>query len=312
MKILCIGLTVCDIAIKPVTPEVLKQDSTPSEFIRLSVGGDAFNVATNLLTLGIDTTLISAIGTDPFGVFSLGYAKETGISVENIQIVETPTSVTAILIHPEGERNYVVQRGASHYLQQQQVSDEAICEHDIVYVGSACDIPGLDSGGLQVLFARAQARGKVTALDVTGNPDRKQGEALLPVLRHVDIFLPSIYEVESLYGIDHPARAAAFFHELGIATVVIKMGHNGVYVSNGKESLQLPACANKVVDTTGAGDALVSGFLAAYSKQMSLEECAKVGNAAGGVCVGKVGSSRTLQSFAGLLEKAGLQTTVNS
>ena len=39
---------------------------------------------------------------------------------------DSPTSVTAVLIHPDGERNFVVQKGASQQLREEEISDEII------------------------------------------------------------------------------------------------------------------------------------------------------------------------------------------
>lgn len=110
IKILCVGLMVCDLLIKPVTRETLSADSAKAEAIRMLVGGDAFNVASNLSALGTETTLYSAVGEDAFGAFALDYAEKLGVSTQWIKTTDGPTSVTAVLIHPDGERSFVVQR----------------------------------------------------------------------------------------------------------------------------------------------------------------------------------------------------------
>ena len=47
----------------------------------------------------------------------------------------------------------------------------------------------------------------------------------------------------------------------------------------------------ETVDGTGAGDAFIAGFLAAYLKGLSLLECAKIGNAVWALCVGAMGAT---------------------
>jgi ribokinase len=79
--------------------------------------------------------------------------------------------------------------------------------------------------------------------------------------------------------------------------VVIKCGPEGcVALSEGFEYAS-PGFPAEVVDTTGAGDAFVSGFLAARERGFALPECLDVANAAGAVCVGRVGASGTLSDF---------------
>jgi ribokinase len=66
----------------------------------------------------------------------------------------------------------------------------------------------------------------------------------------------------------------------------------------------------EVVDTTGAGDAFVSGFLAARERGCALPDCLAYANAAGAVCVGRVGASGTLEGFEQLsrMVKGGHET----
>ena len=116
---------VCDLMVKPVTEQVLREDTSQAEMIRMQVGGDAFNVASNLAALGVETALYSAVGRDASG-FALAYAEKLGVPAQWIQKTDRPTSVTAVLIHPDGERNFVVQKGASQQLREEEISDELL------------------------------------------------------------------------------------------------------------------------------------------------------------------------------------------
>lgn len=306
IKILCVGLMVCDLLIKPVTRETLSADSAKAEAIRMLVGGDAFNVASNLSALGTETTLYSAVGEDAFGAFALDYAEKLGVSTQWIKTTDGPTSVTAVLIHPDGERSFVVQRGASHELKERQISDDLLRQYDLLYIGSACGIPGLDGEGLTKLLHRAKVLDCKTAMDITGNPTRRSAAQLLPALPNLDFFLPSAYEAMDLSGRDSPGKAADYFHEKGVPVVAVKMGGQGALLSAGGKQEVFPAYEGPVVDTTGAGDAFVAGFLAALSRGESLPGCVQIGNGAGAKCVERLGSSGTLPDYQELISFTGL------
>lgn len=301
IKVLCIGLMVCDLMIKPVTEKTLSEDTSRAEMIRMQVGGDAFNVASNLTALGVETALYSGVGKDVFGDFALDYAKKLGVSTQWIQKADGPTSVTAVLIHQDGERNFVVQEGASHQIREDQISDELLMAYDLIYIGSACGIPGLDGNGLTRLLERAKALGRMTAMDITGNPTRENMAQVLPAMAQLDYFLPSSYEAMALSGEKTPEGAAAYFHRQGVPIVAIKLGKQGALLSDGKRQERFATYEGTVVDTTGAGDAFVSGFLAGVSREKNLSDCVKIGNGAGTLCVGKMGASGALPSFENVL-----------
>jgi sugar/nucleoside kinase (ribokinase family) len=92
-------------------------------------------------------------------------------------------------------------------------------------------------------------------------------------------------------------EAARAFAALGPRTVVVKCGPEGCVALSEGIQYTSPGFPAEVADTTGAGDAFVSGFLAARERGYALPECLAFANAAGAVCVGRVGASDTLQGF---------------
>ena len=109
-----------------------------------------------------------------------------------------------------------------------------------------------------------------------------------------------------LSGRDSPGKAADYFHEKGVPVVAVKMGGQGALLSAGGKQEVFPAYEGPVVDTTGAGDAFVAGFLAALSRGESLPGCVQIGNGAGAKCVERLGSSGTLPDYQELISFTGL------
>jgi sugar/nucleoside kinase (ribokinase family) len=302
--ILCVGIAVCDVLIKPVSPETLSRDTTRAQFVKLLGGGDAFNAAGNLAALGVKVRLVAGVGRDELGGLIRASLERQGVEARLVE-KDLPTSASAALIRPDGERSFVSFAGASHALAEPDIDGAAFDGAGLMYVGSALDLPGMDGEGMAALMRRAKDAGLVTALDVTGEAARAHMAQLSQVLRHVDIFLPSLREAAGLTGIEEPLEAARMFSQLGPRTVVVKCGAEGcVALSDGME-YRLTGFPAEAVDTTGAGDAFVSGFLAAREKGFAFEDCLKYANAAGAVCVGKVGASGTLPGFARLSEMVG-------
>jgi len=135
--------------------------------------------------------------------------------------------------------------------------------------------------------------GKITALDTAWNPEVKWTEVLKPCMEHIDFFMPSYEEAAKISGEREPEKIADVFIKMGVKVAVIKLGKDGCFIksSNGEKYL-IPAYKNvKLVDTTGAGDAFCAGFLTGLSKDWSLYECGKFGNAAGSHSIMEIGAS---------------------
>ena len=298
MKILCAGLAVCDVLVKPVTADSLRSDTTAVEQIVLAGGGDAYNVACNLAAMGVSVSLVSRVGDDELGGWLLNQARSRGIADGLIVRRGERTSASIVAIHPDGERSFFSYKGACHAMRQEDVTDSLLAAHDVFYLGSAFDLPGIDAAsGLLPLFERARRAMCFTVLDLTTDLTPADLPALRPALPHLSLFIPSQGQALGLTGTTDPEQAARRFRELGCETVVIKMGANGCLVLSEDGCVRLPAYPTTVVDTTGAGDAFVSGYLAAHTRGMKPADCARHGNAAGAVCIGTIGANGALKDF---------------
>lgn len=300
MKVLCVGLMVCDIIAKPVEKKMLEKDHSKIRCIHIRNGGDAFNVACNLVSLGIENCLHSAVGRDTIGAVVLENARNAGVCTDQIVIEDRETSASLVMIQKDGERHFLSQNGASQFLTGKKIPDDLLEESDILYIGSACDLPGLDGENLHCLLERAKAHQMITVMDVTGNPGREELVKLKDSLPLIDFFMPSNYEAQNLTGTESEEAAAKALIALGVKTVVIKRGSKGslMLTADNPESIEyFPAYKMDAVDSTGAGDAFVSGFLAAYCKKYPIGQCIEIASLTGADCVRTLGASGNLKNI---------------
>ena len=95
-----------------------------------------------------------------------------------------------------------------------------------------------------------------------------------------DYFFPSAEDAEQLSGLKKPDALVDWAHGLGAKNVFLKLGKDGVIVSDGKTRTRIPGHKVKAVDGTGAGDCFCGATLARLAKGDSLVEAARYGNAA--------------------------------
>lgn len=75
-------------------------------------------------------------------------------------------------------------------------------------------------------------------------------------------------------------RAADWFLEQGVQRVFVSLGPEGVFWADKDASGVLPSACEKVVDTTGAGDAMCAGIIDGCLDGLATEQCAARGNEA--------------------------------
>ena len=111
---------------------------------------------------------------------------------------------------------------------------------------------------------------------------------LMNVLKyHPFLIKPNNHELGEMFGVtlesdDEIAEYARKLQEMGARNVLVSMAGDGAILvtEDGSVLKQLPP-AGEVVNSVGAGDSMVAGFLAGYLKTGSYEEALKLGTAAG-------------------------------
>ncbi|MGA2642398.1 MAG: carbohydrate kinase family protein, partial [Spirochaetia bacterium] len=198
-----------------------------------------------------------------------------------------------------GERTFLHCYGANGAFTDEDVDYEILKKSKIVFVGGFMLMPEFDGEACARVLKRAKALGKYTALDTAWDTKERWMDALRPSLAYIDLFIPSYEEAVMFCNKTEPEEIADFFLETGVQTIVIKLGEKGCFVKNETgQKYAVPAYKNiKTVDTTGAGDSFVAGFLTGLLKGMNLYECGKFANAVGAHCVMEVGASTGIKSY---------------
>ena len=91
-------------------------------------------------------------------------------------------------------------------------------------------------------------------------------------------------------------RMADFFLQKGAANVVIKLGSKGSYFKNQEKCFYTDPFEVTPVDTTGCGDNFTAGFIHAFLKGLSMEECVRFASAAGALNSLGLGASSYIRS----------------
>lgn len=293
-KVTVIGAAIVDIFAGALDKEIFTKGSVPAWDIGMSCGGDALNEAVILSALGNSTEIISLLGDDEAG----GIVKKCldGKKVDTRKITvssDISTGTNIVLVDGEGERYFITNPGST----LRKLSKEHILPHlddagDIVSFASIFVSHKLTVSDMEEVFRQIKATpGRILVADMTTAKNGEMIKDLEPILKYIDYIIPNEKEASILTGESDPVKSAELFLEHGANTVIIKCGKEGCIYKSAYEEGRIQAYSNvKVIDTTGAGDSFVAGFIHGLSKGLSLQDSCRYGCAVSSVVVEHMGT----------------------
>jgi sugar/nucleoside kinase (ribokinase family) len=304
-KVLVIGELNPDLIVSGLTaPPTLGQEILASG-IHLVLGSSSAICAAGLARLGAQVDLVARVGLDHYGDFVTDQVHLRGVGTRHIiHDRATPTGVTISLTYPN-DRALVTYLGAIALLQASDVNTAIFKHYGHLHV-SAYFLQRKLQKGLPDLFQQAHRAGLTVSLDTGHDPDETWGgETLQATLEQVDVFLPNEIEARAIAGTEQTEAALGKLAER-VRTVVIKCGANGALARRDGQIARSPGFRVATVDTTGAGDSFVAGFLFAHVVQaLPLKESLRFANACGALSTTEYGGAAgqpTLEQVQAFLE----------
>ncbi len=251
------------------------------------VGGTAANTAVDLALLGLSVDLQGLVGNDPFGVWLRTELQSAGVNIEAVGVTDAaPTSVTLVFRDESGESSFLKQPGANEHVGPDSLPAENT-KASVLHIGGLLGLPGIegsDTAWLQRLKGQV-----VLSADTTRTIER--ASAIEPFLPLLDLLFLNQMEGEAVSGSHDPDDIVRQICARGPSRVVLKIGSGGCIVGDEAGVRHFPAFQVPAVDTTGAGDAFVAGFLVGVVRDWTLEDCARLANAAGAATIAKRGAT---------------------
>lgn len=270
------------------------------------LAGAESNVAIGLSKLGCSVGWISKLGKDPFGEYIIKEIRGEG--VDTSQVTTSTDHSTGLLVKeltPSGDTNvyYYRKDSAAHYLNFDDIDLDYLKSAKVLFFsGITLALSETNRRFARKLLKFCNENNILVAFDpnirlkLWSKEDARK--EILDILEYIDIFTPGLEEAQMLFNLDTPGEIVEFCLSKGIQTVVLKSGESETIVANKEEICKVPIFkVKKVVDTVGAGDAFVAGFLRSLVKGESLAESARIGNAMGAMAVQAFGDMEGLPTL---------------
>ena len=299
--VLCVGAATWDTLLTGIDPGLFRTDSILAKEYTASSGGDALNTAVSLAKLGLSVSLCAVLGEDTAAELIIQDLHQAGVCTDDlIRSAHVHTASPVLLVDTEGERHIIrVPNSGNHTLTREMISDDLLQKAVHMHVGSANVLPALDGPGLGQLMKRAHELGLTTSMDVSYDKSGKWLQNIEDALYHCDIFIPSLQEASRYCNSTDPEVICAFFRRYPLKVFGIKLGSNGVMITDFRDTYTMGTLYNGIpADTTGAGDAFMAGFIAAWLREYDLPSCMAFGSAQSASVLRGTGANRTAGTLA--------------
>ncbi|MFA5129783.1 MAG: carbohydrate kinase family protein [Patescibacteria group bacterium] len=246
-----------------------------AERIEMQTGGGATNAAVTFARQKLKTAVICRVGKDLYAPILKDILAKEKIETDLIQTdPESATAQSIILLSDIGHRTILIHRGASAKINKREIPWQKLRPRWF-YVTSL----GGDLSLFSMILDRAEACGASVCWN-PGNAELAKGmHVLAPLIRRTDIFDVNREEAAMLTN-QPPRHLKRIMHALEALPklgLLITDGPKGAYLHTKCCSWYAPPLPGKRVNTTGAGDALGSGFLAGFIRTCDLSIALKVG-----------------------------------
>lgn len=247
---------------------------------RVSVGGADSNVAIGLSRLGIDVSWIGRVGDDALG---RRVAREIRAEGVHTRAIVDETRPTGLMIKerrtPAHSRVSFYRSGsAGSALTPGDITDDELAAVALVVVnGVTAALSASARDTVSSVAARARENGAIVAFDVNHRPSLWSGRdprpVYLEIARQSDLVFAGDDEARLLLhnGERDAVTLADELLSIGPSEAVVKSGAAGAVARHGTETAVAAAIPIDPVDTVGAGDAFVAGYLAALLDGATLE-----------------------------------------
>lgn len=247
----------------------------------LQLGGGIPATLINLGRLGIKTKIATELGNDIFSKFAENEFKKNNVSPTNLYCGNNiPVNITSAVILPNDRTFYTYGIGNINPTDEQKETFYNIAK------GSKLVI--MQKGGFMDVYKKLQDDGTILVLD-TGWDDNMSLETYSDLLSVADYYTPNQKEAIKITGESDATKAAIKLKEY-FDKVVVKIDKDGC-IGIDDDLFIVPSIKEfKAVDSTGAGDAFMAGFLYGLFYDYSLKDSILFGNITGGKSVTKVGA----------------------
>lgn len=301
-QLLIYGDVEMDILVRTESVEAGAHD-VKVEDIRFSPGGSAANCAAIAGSLGQPVTFLGSIGSDTWTAPLLHDFHKFKVNTRYLKKSVGKTGTCVAIVDATGERKFHSYRGVNESDPPVMPPQALWKHHHCLHLSGYCFQQPNSRRIAWNLLHEAKRNGLAVSHDPSYLFAKQSGSEMDELLAQMDFIFPNLDEAMLLSGEQDPLKAARVLRARGVNTVLVTLGSDGCLLSTHEiEQIVNIKPVNKVVDTTGAGDAFCGGFLTGWLKGLALIQACKLGCASAAHIVTHMGAHEQAPTLTDLID----------
>ena len=261
-------------------------------------GGKGANQALAARRAGASVAMAGAVGADGFAERALRELVAAGVDLHAMRRVDVPTGVALIHVDAAGRNAITVVAGANAHAAPPDVADTALGPAATLVLQLEVPVDAVTS----IAIRAKRSRTRVVLNAAPAQPLRGDLVAALDVLivnEHEAAVVAAAHALPAA-----PENFAGAFHRRCKCAVVVTLGAAGAIAAAEGAMFTVEAPKVRVIDTVGAGDALVGALAAALDRGADWARALAEGVAAGSLACTLEGAQAALPDRAAIIALA--------
>jgi sugar/nucleoside kinase (ribokinase family) len=247
--------------------------------ISVSYGGIA-NIAVWVSRHGVKSRFFGKVGNDPLGVSYKEDLKKEKVDAQVLIDQELPTGLCVSLVNNKSSRTMITNRGANDNLSVEEVKenlDRILTSTEILFFSGYSLISDITSKAIEYLLKKAKENEK----EIWFNPGALNvisDKYIRIIKKYCDAVVLNLDEGKAMVKEKEPEKIIKVLGSW-INTAVLTLGAEGCIAVDMNKYYNIPAKkVERIVDTTGAGDAFAAGCLIGKLKGYNFDRCCELGH----------------------------------
>lgn len=263
-----------------------------TDYFHQDIGGGGCNVAVGVSKHGLKTAVFARIGNNPFKETILNKLKSKNVSSEFCQFEDNYHIISSILLADSGERTIISYDTPGHIAKKFFLHDQ-LKKVKNIYISSLTNVSLEDK--IEII-SYLKGEKTLTFVNLSVVDCKREPQALYKIFDSLDVLIINSHEyselIKTMYEKINFKNLQITLPYLNQRVLIITDAEKGSYgYYKNEKYFQEAVKPQKIVDTTGCGDAYTAGFIAGYLKSQNIKSSMTVGAKYAAEKLGRIGAN---------------------